>query len=200
MGSNSQGGDVRDEEIKRRCTKSTQDSTITKFLVINAREASLKATRHMVLELWLHWLSDYITINPDTGNVGGYLEEILPGWLLLQLSRGLAPMAGDYWVAKRSKCLKFTSVAFINLLRRKSSAGYLVDELSYERWLSVISYTAENFKPFIHYQGDEMDPDKIEDIKNCTYQLLSLSQIQPGINSNWRWWIPLDLNKMCYFL
>lgn len=167
------------------------------FLVISWQEGFRISC---VLELWLHWIGEYISINPVTGDVGGYVEEILPGWLLLQIGRGLASMPDDVYIDKRTKRRKFTSVALINLLRRKSPAGYLVDELSYERWLQVIGYQDKHFKAFIHPEGDEMEEEKKQMVKGSTYQLLNLSQIQPGINSPYRWWIPLDLNKMCYFL
>lgn len=152
-----------------------------------------------VLELWLKWLVKYISIDDQNAEASGYLEEIMPGWVCLQLSRVLAPHSSDLWVCPYTKQRKFTSYAFVRALRCESQAGYLIDELSWERWLAIKDYTDNAWKPFPHPQGDELTDEQKAKAEGTTYQILRLSQIQPGINSNVHWWIPLDLNKMCYF-
>lgn len=141
----------------------------------------------IILECWLNWLCKYISISDD-GSVGGYVEKYLPGWLLLQLARQRWPRPGDHYF-KYGK-YKHTSVALINVLRSITSNGYLVDKLSYDRWLFITDYSSDAFKPILKSVEDQEMPDR-----EVAYQILLMCQVQPGIRSDWCYWLPLDLNK-----
>lgn len=191
-------GSNPDQDTTVSTAESTERVTVTDCL--ERSRYRIEYDTSCVLELWLHWLSEYISIDEHTGDVCGYLEEIMPGWILLQVSRSLAPMQGDSWVCKYTKKRRWTSVAFIHKLRRLGRAGYLVDELSWERWMSVMNYTSEHFKPFLYPIGDELTDELKKKVEGATFQLMNLHHIQPGVTSTMRWWVPLDLNKLCYFL
>lgn len=77
----------------------------------------------------MQWLSDRVRIQFN-GDVGGYICEFCPAWLVLQAARSVKRFESDF----------MSSQAFINAIKAPPGYGYMVTEVDYRSWLFITDY------------------------------------------------------------
>lgn len=154
--------------------------------------------KRIIFELWLEWYIAQTKIQQD-GSVGGYIEECMPGWLVMQWGRSLWPQRDDVWVTISevgTRLVAFGSCAIEQRLDREPKLGYLVDRLDFSSWKNITDYGGNKCPkpraPKFVEPGEEIpasDP--------VAYQVIPASRY----NSTKDVWVTLpDMNDQCWWL
>nr|QKV51034.1 hypothetical protein [Crucivirus sp.] len=206
-GSSSDDGELSTEEIKDWNRKASNRKPKRQSIYNNPLYAWPSNSvvpipfARTILECWLSWLCRYISVHEKSGDVQGYAEEFIPGWLLLQMGRHVWPHRGDIWIPE-DECARYTSVSIINILRRESRGGYLIDSISWQRWRWVREHQEECWPEYkfnqLAYLADEETelraPPNYHNLEEMSdwlagpIQVLAAWQQQPGRNGL-AWWI-----------